>query len=52
MLSRLSLHGFENRSDDKAGFMSVNTPGGFEASVPYIVDYFKDKPLGDAGQSA
>lgn len=41
-------HGFENRSDAKAGFMSINTPGGFEATVPYIVDYFKETPLGDA----
>ncbi len=41
-------HGFENRSDAKTGFMSINTPGGFERALPHIVSYFEDKPLGDA----
>lgn len=41
-------HGFENRSDDKVGFMSINTPGGFENTVPHIVNYFEENPLGDA----
>jgi len=44
-------HGFENRSDSVVTFMSINTPGGFEASIPSIVDYFKDSPLGDAKRS-
>lgn len=41
-------HGFENRSDEKVGFISINTPGGFEQSLPHIVNYFEDNPLGDA----
>lgn len=41
-------HGFENRSSEMVGFMSVNTPGGFEASLPHIVTYFEQNPLGDA----
>ncbi|TQV81376.1 cupin domain-containing protein [Exilibacterium tricleocarpae] len=41
-------HGFENRSHDKVGFMSINTPGGFEESIPHIVNYFNENPLGDA----
>ena len=41
-------HGFENRSDETVGFMSINTPGGFEKSVPHIVNYFAEHPLGDA----
>jgi len=40
--------GFENRSESHAGFMSINTPGGFEQSLPHIVDYFAGNPLGDA----
>jgi len=38
-------HGFENRSDDQVGFMSINTPGGFEDSLPAIVNYFEQQPL-------
>lgn len=40
-------HGFENRSGASVRFMSINTPGGFESSIPHIVDYFKDQPLGN-----
>lgn len=41
-------HGFENRSDARVGFISINTPGGFEKSMPGIVKYFEEHPLGDA----
>lgn len=41
-------HGFENRSNAKVGFMSINTPGGFEQSIPGILSYFEENPLGDA----
>ena len=34
-------HGFENRSGNTVGFMSINTPGGFEESMPHIVNYFE-----------
>ena len=44
-------HGFENRSDNTVGFMSINTPGGFEESIPHIVNYFEDNPLGDTKTS-
>src|SRR6187549_2205664 len=30
-------HSFENRSNTRAGFMSINVPGGFETSLPAIV---------------
>ncbi len=45
-------HGFENRSEQKTGFLSINTPGGFETTIPHIVDYFQDNPLGDAGRDS
>ena len=41
-------HAFENRSDKTAGFMSINTPGGFETMAPHIKSYFEENPLGDA----
>lgn len=41
-------HSFENRSENIVGFMSINTPGGFEQAVPDIVGYFEENPLGDA----
>jgi len=40
-------HGFENRSDSTVGFISINTPGGFEKTIPHIVSYFESNPLGD-----
>ena len=40
-------HSFENRSDETVGFMSINTPGGFEKTIPNIVDYLDEHPLGD-----
>ena len=44
-------HSFENRSDKTAGFMSINTPGGFEEFVPHIVNYFDEHQLGNASVS-
>ena len=44
-------HGFENRSDNLVVFMSINTPGGFEETVPHIVSYFEENPLGDVNKS-
>ncbi len=41
-------HGFENRSAARAGFLNVNTPGGFESEMPEIVAWFAENPAGDA----
>ncbi len=41
-------HSFENRGKSKVGFISFNTPGGFESSLPNIVGYFNENPLGAA----
>jgi len=35
-------HTFENRSSARAGFMSINVPGGFEKDLPAIVQWFKE----------
>ncbi len=34
-------HTFENRTDSRAGFISINHPGGFEKAMPGIVDWFE-----------
>ena len=44
-------HSFENRTDEVVGFMSINTPGGFEKTIPNIVEYLDEHPLGDAKNS-
>ncbi|MFT5111001.1 MAG: quercetin dioxygenase-like cupin family protein [Parasphingorhabdus sp.] len=44
-------HCFENRSDNTVGFISINTPGGFEKSIPHIVNYFEENPSGDVKPS-
>ena len=41
-------HTFENRSDSKAGFLNFGVPGGFEARMPDIVEWFKNNPPGRA----
>ena len=40
-------HDFENRASVRCGFMSLNVPGGFESSIPSIVQWFEENPLGD-----
>jgi mannose-6-phosphate isomerase-like protein (cupin superfamily) len=44
-------HDFENRGKSRVGFMSLNVPGGFEAQMPAIVEWFAANPPGDAGSS-
>ena len=41
-------HDFENRSETRAGVLNVFAPGGFEANMPKIVDWFKQHPPEDA----
>ena len=35
-------HTFENPSPTRSGFISINTPGGFEHAMPAIVDWFRE----------
>lgn len=41
-------HDFENRSDARAGVFNLSIPGGFEANMPSIVEWFAKNPPGDA----
>ncbi len=43
-------HTFENRSDERSGFISFNSPGGFEKQAQPIADWFAQNPLGDASE--
>jgi quercetin dioxygenase-like cupin family protein len=36
-------HDFENRSPERAGALNVFIPGGFEETMPAIVDYFAEQ---------
>lgn len=36
-------HTFENRSNSRVGFISINTPGGFESEMPGIVQWFENR---------
>lgn len=40
------MHGFENRSSERAGVLNVFIPGGFEAQMPAIVDWYAAHPRG------
>jgi quercetin dioxygenase-like cupin family protein len=41
-------HDFKNSSDDRAGALNFGVPGGFEAMMPSIVEYFAEHPPGPA----
>ena len=42
-----TTHDFQNRSPARAGFMSINVPGGFERQMPAIVEWFAENPPGE-----
>jgi quercetin dioxygenase-like cupin family protein len=39
-----TTHDFENRSSSRAGVLNLSFPGGFEAHMPAIVQWFADRP--------
>ncbi len=41
-------HTFKNSHDQPAGALNIGAPGGFEAMMPSIVEYFEEHPLGSA----
>jgi mannose-6-phosphate isomerase-like protein (cupin superfamily) len=41
-------HSFRNTGDERAGALNFGVPGGFEGSMPAIVDYFAEHPPGPA----
>jgi mannose-6-phosphate isomerase-like protein (cupin superfamily) len=43
-----TTHDFENRTDERAGFLNVSVPGGFEPAMPGIADWFRTRSPSDA----
>lgn len=41
-------HDFENRTSERAGALNISSPGGFEADMAGIVEWFAEHPPGDA----
>jgi len=41
-------HDFENRTDEPAGMLNVGAPGDFEASMPAIADWFRERSPADS----
>jgi mannose-6-phosphate isomerase-like protein (cupin superfamily) len=39
-----TMHDFQNRTAHRAGLFNVFIPGGFEANMPSIVDWFRANP--------
>ena len=39
-------HDFENRTNERAGFLNVSAPGGFEVEMPGIAQWFRERPAG------
>jgi quercetin dioxygenase-like cupin family protein len=44
-------HDFENRGTSRVGFISLNVPGGFEADMTGIVEWFAENPPGDVSRT-
>jgi mannose-6-phosphate isomerase-like protein (cupin superfamily) len=40
-----TMHDFRNPADERAGFLSIYIPGGFERSMPGIVKWFAEHDL-------
>lgn len=38
-----TVHDFQNRGDERAGFLNVSAPGGFEAQLGGIAEWFRDR---------
>lgn len=37
-----TIHSFANRTDEKAGFLNIDIPGGFEKDLPAMEEWFKE----------
>ena len=44
-----TTHSFENRGDERAGFLNISVPGDFESAMPGIAEWFRHR---DASESA
>jgi mannose-6-phosphate isomerase-like protein (cupin superfamily) len=44
------VHDFENRGTVRAGILNLYTPGGFEAKMPAVSEWFEANPAGSTGR--
>lgn len=42
-----ATHDFENRGERRAGVLNISAPGGFEADMGAICEWYKERPPGD-----
>jgi len=38
-----TLHDFRNAGTERAGFLNISSPGGFESAMPAIAEWFRDR---------
>jgi quercetin dioxygenase-like cupin family protein len=43
-----TTHDFQNRGDERAGFLNISVPGGFEHNMPSIAEWFSARSPQDA----
>jgi len=43
-----TLHDFENRSSERAGFLNLSVPGDFEPNMDGIAEWFRTRPAEEA----
>ncbi|MEO6546965.1 MAG: cupin domain-containing protein [Ferruginibacter sp.] len=41
-IARNTMHSFANRTDEKAGMLNFDIPGGFEKNLPSMVKWFEE----------
>lgn len=41
-INQKALHTFANRTEEKAGFLNIDIPGGFEKEMPEMVKWFEE----------
>jgi|SRR5690606_1846905 len=39
-----TVHDFENRTSERAGFLNISAPGNFEEHMPGIAEWFRNRP--------
>lgn len=43
-----TVHDFENRTSERAGFLNISAPGDFEKAMPGIADWFNGRSADDS----
>lgn len=46
-----TIHDFRNDTDERAAFLNISVPGGFEPAMPAIAEWFQERHLAGEGKS-